>query len=377
MRVVVVGGGIVGALTAYYLTERGVKVTLLDKKYFTYGSTGRSTGSFTAQQHHPVLVRAALKSIERVKELKRRFIEMRIPFAYRFMDDESPHIAVALSDDDAERLERDARVWSGSGAEVVKADPERITEYVPFLNTDAVRAAFITPKDYKAMPHPVTWASIAAARLNGAETRTYEEVARIEREGDSVTVVTSNGRRYVADAVVLAAGAATPTLASSLGDRFNGFVKPHYAGGLVTEPFKYVMKATVRVIKYSYRFTQTVRREFVATIDDMKSENPDLDTSDSLEFIEKASTITVKLMPVMKAVNILRVWGAYVDVTADKLPIIGWSPNAEYSVYYAFGFNDYGLSTAPYIAELIADEVGKGIRHSVLDSFRPTRALTQ
>ena len=377
MRVVVVGGGIVGALTAYYLTERGVKVTLLDKRYFTYGSTGRSTGSFTAQQHHPVLVSAALRSIKRVKELKKRFVEQRIPFAYRFMDDESPHIAIAMSDDDAERLEKEARIWSSGGAEVLRVDPGEVTKYVPFLDTDVVKAAFVTPKDYKAMPQPITWASIAAARMNGAETRTYEEATMIEREGDAVAVKTSSGRKYIADAVVLAAGAATPKLAPSLGDEFNGFVKPHYAGGLVTEPFRYVMKATVRVMRYSYRFTQTVRKEFVATIDDMGEENKSLDVSDSLEFIEKASTITVKLMPVMRAVNILRVWGAYVDITADRLPIIGWSPSAEEAVYYAFGFNDYGLSTSPYLAELVADEVSKGVRHPDLEPFRPARALKQ
>ncbi len=377
MRVIVVGGGIVGALTAYYLTERGAKVTLLDKKYFTYGSTGRSTGSFTTQQHRPILVKAALRSIERLKELRKRFVELRIPFAYRFMDDESPHVAIALGDADAEKLEQEARIWSSGGAEVLKADPDKAAEYVPFLNREVVKAAYITPKDYKAMPHSITWATIAAARLGGAETRTYEEVAKIELGGGMVAVKTVNGRKYVADAVIVAAGAATPKLASGLGDDFSGFVVPHYAGGLVTEPFKYVMKATVRVMRYSYRFTQTVRREFVATIDDIGKENESLDVSDSLEFIEKASTITVKLMPVMRAVNILRVWGAYVDITADKLPIIGWSPNAEGIVYYAFGFNDYGLSTSPYLAELIADEVSKGVKHPDLELFRPARVFGQ
>lgn len=375
MRVVVVGGGIVGALTAYYLSERGAKVTLLDKRYFTYGSTGRATGSFTAQQHHPELVRAALRSIEKIKELKKGFLERHIPFAYRFMDDESPHISIAMSESDAEKLEKEAHIWSRGGAEVLRADPEEVTEYVPFLNPEAVKAAFITPKDYKAMPHPITWASVAAARLNGAETRTYEEVTKIGLEGSEIVVRTGNNRKYVADAVVLAAGAETPKLATGLGDEFNGFVRPHYAGGLVTEPFRYVMRATIRVMRYSYRFTQTVRREFVATIDDMGEENPSLDVGDSLEFIERASTVTVRLMPVMRAVNILRVWGAYVDVTADRLPIIGWSPRAEDAVYYAFGFNDYGLSTSPYLAELIADEVVSGSKHHELRLFRPARAL--
>ncbi len=376
MRVIVVGGGIVGALTAYYLTERDVKVTLLDRKYFTYGSTGRSTGSFTTQQRHPVLVKAAIRSIEKVKELKKRFIDQRIPFAYRFMDDESPHIALAITDDDVEKLEREARVWSSAGAKVLRADPEKLTEYVPFLNQDIVKAAYVTPDDYKAMPQPITWASIAAARLNGAETRTYDGVVKIERIDGKVNVVTDSGRKYEADVVVLAAGAATARLALSVGDEFSSFVKPHYAGGLVTEPFKYVMKATIRVMKYSYRFTQTVRKEFVATIDDMGEENGALDVSDSLRLIEKASTITVKLMPLMRAVNILRVWGAYVDVTADRLPIIGWSPNAEESVYYVFGFNDYGLSTSPYLTELVADEIVKGTEHPDLGEFRPLRAVS-
>jgi len=141
----------------------------------------------------------------------------------------------------------------------------------------------------------------------------------------------------------------------------------------VTEPFKYEMKPTIRVLKHSYRFTQTLRGEYVATIDNMKFENPEYSTEDSYEFLIKASTITVKLLPNMAYVNILRSWGAYCDYTDDELPIVGWSPKYGDKVYYAFGFNDFGLSAGPSIAYRAAKEVADGTKDPVLEHYRPTR----
>ena len=42
-EVVIIGGGVMGASTAYYLAKRGVKdVVLLEKRYLASGPTGKS-----------------------------------------------------------------------------------------------------------------------------------------------------------------------------------------------------------------------------------------------------------------------------------------------------------------------------------------------
>ncbi len=372
MKVVVVGGGIIGATVAHELTEKGVKVTLLEARYFTYGSTGRATGSITTQQRHESLVEMALETIRLWKEFRRKAEEMGIPFAQRFMADDSPHLAIAFTEEEYEELKKLAEVWRRGGAEVREIDLDEARQLFPPLSRRIYPKVLVTPNDFKAMPHPYTWARIAAARLNGAETYTYEKVVKIE-VGEKVKVSTDTGKSFEADVLVVAAGAASTKIVEELNDSIPVSVKPMYAAGFVTEPFKYEVKATIRLHKYSFRFLQTVRNEYVATIDNMGFENPELTTEDSLEFLEKASTLVVKVAPVFAYVNILRTWGGYIDVTSDDLPIVGWSPKYEGKVYYIFGFNDYGLSVGPAIAVRAAKEVAEGTSDPKLRPYRPTR----
>jgi len=374
VKAIVVGGGIVGARVAESLAASGVKVTLLEARYFTYGATGRSTGSVTVQQRKPELVRLALETKERILAFKKKAAEMGIPFAERFMDDDSPHVAIALDEQEYGELKKLASLWREAGAEVEELDPESVKEkYVPELNPSAFYKAFVTPGDYKFMPHPYTWASIAAARMEGAETYTYEEVVKAEVSSEGVRVLTASGKEFKADKLVIAAGAASPRIAALIGDTPGVEVKPMYAAGLVTEPFKYTMRPTIRVLSKAFRFLQTVRKEYVATIDNMGFENPELSTEDSLEFLVRASKLVVRLLPVFAYVNILRSWGAFVDFTADGYPVVGWSTKYPDTVYHIYGFNDYGLSVGPTAAELAAKEILSGTREPLLEKFRPGR----
>ncbi len=371
-KVIVIGGGIIGSVVASSLSDMGIKVYLLEAKYFTYGSTGRSTGSITSQQKHPQLVERAIETRKLIPELKKKFEELGVPFAQRFLDDESPHIAIAFNENDYGELKKFAEIWSNGGAKVEEAYPSKVKELVPWVDENSFYKAFITPNDYKLMPHPFTWANIAAARILGAETYTYEPVTKIEVK-DKVIVKTGTGKSFEGDVVVVAAGAKSLEILKLLSENLNVSIKSYYAAGMVSEPFKYEMKPTIRVLKHSYRFTQTVRKEYVATIDNMGSENPRYLTEDSYDFLVKASTITVKLMPQMAYVNILRSWGAYCDYTEDSLPIVGWSPKYGNKIYYIFGFNDYGLSVGPSIANRAAKEIADNVSDPALGYYRPSR----
>ncbi len=44
MKVVVVGGGIVGAATAYFLARDGIDVTLVEAEILAHGASGRNPG---------------------------------------------------------------------------------------------------------------------------------------------------------------------------------------------------------------------------------------------------------------------------------------------------------------------------------------------
>ena len=42
--VIIIGAGVHGASLAFHLAQRGIKATILEKKYVAAGATGRSSG---------------------------------------------------------------------------------------------------------------------------------------------------------------------------------------------------------------------------------------------------------------------------------------------------------------------------------------------
>lgn len=370
MRVAVIGGGIIGASIAHELAELSAKVTLYESKYYTFGATGRATGSITVQQRKAELVSLAMENLKELSKLKELGCKENIPFACRLMDDSSPHIAVARNEAEANQLDSLSSIWREAGAEVIAADEDYLTELLPILDTGSVFKAYVTPKDYKLMPHPLTWLRVALARKRGVTT--YAGVGEVKiKPAECGAEISVGDEKLCYDVVVVAAGASSVNIASELGEQFRTNVLIRYAAGFVTEPFKYKYKPTLRLFSESYRFLQTVRAEYVATIDDLGPLKDELSTDDSLNFLIKASKITVELMPRMQYVNILRSWGGYADFTEDGYPIVGWSKKYEDIIYYAFGFNDYGLSVSSSVAARAAKEIVTGKQDKILSKFRP------
>ena len=73
--VIIVGGGVMGASTAFYLSERGVpKTILLDKEeLFGQGATGRCAGGVRYQFATEVNIRLSLESLPILERFKGNF----------------------------------------------------------------------------------------------------------------------------------------------------------------------------------------------------------------------------------------------------------------------------------------------------------------
>src|SRR5512146_3031909 len=72
---VVIGGGCMGASTAYHLAQRGAgKVLLLEReKFLAMGSTGRNAGGVRYQFSTPVNVRLSIYSLDVISHFQERF----------------------------------------------------------------------------------------------------------------------------------------------------------------------------------------------------------------------------------------------------------------------------------------------------------------
>ena len=67
---IVIGGGIIGTATGYYLSQKGLKVLLLEKDYLTSGSTGRCITGIRQQFSTPTSIKIAMDSVDLFRNMK-------------------------------------------------------------------------------------------------------------------------------------------------------------------------------------------------------------------------------------------------------------------------------------------------------------------
>src|SRR3954452_19617801 len=72
VRVVVIGGGVMGASAAFHLAEAGVEVVLVERDQLASGSTSRAAGGVRAQFSDALNIALAQRSLEAFRDFGRR-----------------------------------------------------------------------------------------------------------------------------------------------------------------------------------------------------------------------------------------------------------------------------------------------------------------
>jgi sarcosine oxidase subunit beta len=204
---VVVGGGILGATTAYELAMGGMDVLLLEAGEFGGQSTGRSAAIVRCHYSNPQVVRMAVHSREQLRRLPLLLecdpVYIRSGWLF-LVNEQDAEAAVALAE-----MQEDEGVDN--------LDVDDLDDYVPGIDPTGIAYALYEPDSGFADPVATTNAYIAAGRHVGVIAYDHTPVQSIELEGGRVTGVRAGADLYAADNVVLAAGPWTLGLASAIG----------------------------------------------------------------------------------------------------------------------------------------------------------------
>ena len=209
--IVVVGGGVHGASTAWHLAKRGAgKIVLIEKDGIASGASGWSSAIVRMHYSLESLVKITMygremygdwKNIVGVGESGFR----QVGFLVLFPEDEISHGRGVV--EMQQRLGIDARYIS----------VDEVGEIEPRLVRDDVAAGAWEPNSGHADGSTVANSFIAAGRELGVDVRVGPQVLGVTSEGDRVTgVETSEGVIY-AGTVVVEAGFRTSALLAPLG----------------------------------------------------------------------------------------------------------------------------------------------------------------
>ncbi|NDR59090.1 GcvT family protein [Aliiruegeria sabulilitoris] len=182
-RVVIVGGGIVGASVAYHLTKLGwTDVVLLDRKQFCSGTTWHAAGLIAQLRATQNMTRLAKYSQELYGELE---AETGMATGFRRVGS----ITVALTVERHEEILRQASMARAFGVDVEPISTSEVKARYEHLNCDDVVGGVYLPKDGQGDPSNITLAMMRGAKTRGAVVCEHVKVTGMAKTGRRITSV--------------------------------------------------------------------------------------------------------------------------------------------------------------------------------------------
>jgi sarcosine oxidase subunit beta len=361
--VVIIGGGLMGAATAFFLRRRGVSVILLERGLVGQQASGTNFGN----------VRRQARFLPQLPLANRAHgIWCRLP---ELIDDDieflpSGHIRIAYTQEQVGVLEKYARDAREYGLDLEMYSGAAMRARYPFLGRE-VLAASLAPNDGHANPRLAAPAFARAAIRNGAQIFENTEVLAITKDGADFRVSCGDGREFRAPSALIASGAWGDKMSAQFGEPVPMTPRGPQMG--VTEPVPYKIMPSVGVATKELHemlyFRQIKRGNIIFGGCGRGPAYPDLRRA----YVLPEHTLTQfgqlkRLAPAVARLNIIRVWSGIEGYMEDHLPVMGTSAK-EPGLHYAFGFSGHGFQLGPGVGDVMAELISTGATSTPIAPF--------
>ncbi len=349
--VVIIGGGVHGLATAYYLASRhGItNVAVVDKGYIGGGGSGRNTAILRSNYLTPEGVAFYDRSLQLYQHLSSE-LNFNVMFSQR------GHMTLAHNDSSLRTMRWRAEVNKIQGVDSRVIGPDEIKKLVPTMDTSnrtryPILGALYHPPGGIIRHDAVVWGYARAADALGVQIHQETEVSGIDVAGGRVKGVQTSRGPIAAPVVVNCTAGWASLIAAMAGVGLPIITHPLQAA--VTEPVKFFLDTVVVSGTLHVYVSQTDRGELVfgASVDPFASYS----MRASLEFLEEVAGHVLQLMPSLATLRVLRQWAGLCDMTPDYSPIIGTTAVDGFLV--DVGWGTYGFKAGPAAGESVAELV--------------------
>lgn len=362
--VCIIGGGICGITTAYYLTKKGYRVIVIEKDEIGHGTTGYTTAKITSQHgliYHYLSDQYGIDfakkyfvaNEEAIKNIEDIINENNISCDFEKKDS----YIYTCSKEDKEKILEEAEALKYISLDCIKTNktdlPFDVLEAIKFKN--------------QAQFNPLKYINgLVKYILNKTNGRIYVNslCKDIKRENNEYTIYVNDNKIY-AKYVVLACQ--YPFL------KVPGFyfTKMYQASSYVIalETEKNLpdgMYINVEEPKYSFRTAIYNSKNILLLVGAGHKTGEKVDYEKTYGILEK------KAKEIYKDFKIICKWSTRDAITLDKIPYIGEYSNMLPNMYIATGFNKWGMTTSNLAANIITDKISNnGVIYDEI--FKSTR----
>jgi glycine oxidase len=361
--VAVVGGGIAGCATAYYLAKGGAKVVLLERTRIADGATGASAGMLAplceAKKAGPFLrlvvdalndYEAAVRDVESASGVSCGFSRRAI-LRVAFTPEDEDHYAHALD------------LYNISGLPYQRVSGDEAREIEPALSEAAVSAIY-SPEEGNVVPLQLAQSFRYAARALGAEIREGAEVLGFE-ESDGCLVAAVLGREKIeAERFVIAAGSWSSRFAPQVGTPIPVFP---VRGQIVAVKGLPVLVKHVIYSTDGYCVPWPDGRMLCGST----TEEIGYDSRTTVDGVAQVIAKGRRMVPSVAGAEVDAVWAGLRPGSGDLLPLLGPAPGRD-NVWLCTGHYRNGILLGPYTARLVAESMAGALKPE-LEPFLPGR----
>ncbi len=375
--VVIVGAGVHGLATAYYLAaNHGItNVAVLDKGYVGGGGSGRNTAIIRSNY----LTAEGVAFYDRSLEL---YNSMASDLNINVMFSKRGHITLAHTDGALRTMNWRAEVNQLNNVDSSVITPAEVAKLVPSLDTSSrsrypILGALYHPPGGTIRHDTVNWGYARAGDGLGVEIHQQTEVLDIlvaggegpknKGPGGEVLGVRTTRGDIAAPLVVNCTAGWSSLIAEMAGVRLP--ITTHPLQAAVTEPVKTFLPAVVVSGSLHVYVSQTDRGELVfgAAVDPFAT----YAMGGSLEFTEELAGHVLQLMPGVSQLRLLRQWAGLCDMTPDYSPVMGFTPVKGFLC--DVGWGTYGFKAGPVAGEQMASAIAHGVTPDLIKPFKLER----
>jgi sarcosine oxidase subunit beta len=363
--IIIIGGGVMGASTAYHLASRGIhNIILLEKEdFFGQGATGRCAGGVRYQFGTEINVRLSLLSLPMLDRFKD---EIGQSIDYRKIG----YLFLLTTQDEVRIFKQIVTMQNSLGAQTRWLSGDEIRKLLPMMRLDDVLAGSFNPLDGLVDPNSVVMGYIGAAQRLGVTALTSSPVIGIKVRSDRVIAVETRGQTISAPVIVDATGPWAGHTGEMVGLQVP--VSPIRRQWLTTTAIPALPVDFPFVIDFSQSLYFHPEGPGLLTGMSNPNELPGYDQNIDPEWELVHMEAAVKRLPLLEQVGLASHLAGLYEVTPDAHPIFGKTPIDGY--YLVSGFSGHGFMHGPIagklMSEIILDGIASSMDISMLDLAR-------
>jgi sarcosine oxidase subunit beta len=355
-EIVIIGGGVMGASTAYHLVEAGVKdVVLVEREpQFGMGATGRCAGGVRYQFATEINVRLSIASMRMIEEFKQTTGQDPYyrPCGYLF---------VLTNEEDLKTFRNNIEMQRRLGVETAWLSGNDIRARVAIMKFDDALGGTIHEKDGLADPNSIVMGYVQRARQLGAQTLTDLEVIDIQVEAGRIAGVKTTSGIISTPIIVNAAGPWAGQIGAMAGIEVP--IIPLRRQMITTTPLPELPSDFPFVIDFAQSLYFHREGSGILTGMSNPGEEPGFNQSidEAWELIAMESA--AKRMPMLEHAGRVAGWAGLYEVTPDAHPIFGATEIGGF--YLVGGFSGHGFMHGPISGKLMAEIILEGSSKTV------------